>query len=296
MSQPTSHRWAGRGRVDVLRLQLCQQLLALDVGQMASARARARVLIAMGLRDVQAGLRTSLRTELALGRRHTRRAAAMVMALSLASTACGGAGNDAAPPKESAAGATSDDAASAANDGSVDDSIDGAMDSADDTSSGDTASRTSEEDEPPTSEGNESGDAFDPFLGDLPQPCTVISAEEIGAIVGTAVTADETFATDCFYEPTDVAAGGLTVHTSTLSFGDECSEFIQTEQFVPQESVEPAPEYGDLAALITTDGTSQYQVCADGVAFSVAVLGLFEPDGELRAIAAEILDLLMARS
>ncbi len=231
-----------------------------------------------------------------MDRPQATRAAAMVVALSLAFTGCGRGGDDAAPPADNTNGAGSDDVDTATTDGSIDGSmvdptdevVGGVVDEVvDDASTGDAAGAAGD--------GDESDDVFAPFLGDLPEPCTVITAEEIGAVIGTAVTADDTYSTDCFYEPTDVAAAGLTVRTSTLAIGDACSEFIQTEPFVPGESVEPAPEYGDLAALITSDGTSQYQVCADGIAFSVAVIGSFESN-DPRAIAAEILDLLMERS
>jgi hypothetical protein len=156
---------------------------------------------------------------------------------------------------------------------------------------------SSGDDDTPSSDGDISGDPFDPLLGDLPQPCTLISSDEVAAVIGTDLVSDDTFATDCFYEPTDTSTGGATVHTATLALpADQCADFIQTEAFLPGEEVEAASGYGDLATLITTDHSAEYQVCSAGIAFSVSVNGDSDNADQLKSLAADILNLLIERS
>lgn len=116
-------------------------------------------------------------------------------------------------------------------------------------------------------------------------------------ILGVEVTTEESFATDCFYEPVAGYGAGLDAHTGALVVSEqECGDFLQTEPVLAGEAVETAPEYGELASVITTEFSTEIVVCASGAALSVTVSGVESGNEQQRLLAAKaILDDMLSQ-
>lgn len=231
-------------------------------------------------------------------RRNTPLAIVVGTLLVIASTACGGdddavSGDDTSPGTEESVGSTStsgEEPPVSTEPTEQPQQTDGADDAA--TSDPETAP------DPTDGETTTDDDPFAAFLGDLAQPCTVISADEMSALLGGTVETDDTYATDCFYNPIETPSETFDVHTSTLALPDEaCLELLQTEPILPGETVVPAPDYGDHASLITTESAAEIQACQGGIAFDVSVLGDgLQPPEDMEAVARSVLDLLIERT
>jgi hypothetical protein len=130
--------------------------------------------------------------------------------------------------------------------------------------------------------------ALEALRGDLPPPCSYVDAAAMSTILGVEVTAEESFATDCFYEPVAGYGAGLDAHTGAFAVSEqECGYFLQTEPALPGEAVDPAPEYGELASVITTEYSTEIVACVAGAAISVSVSGVESGNEQQRLAAAQ---------
>ncbi len=131
--------------------------------------------------------------------------------------------------------------------------------------------------------------------GDVPPACTLATAAEVSGLLGTEVTAGETIGGECSYEPADGLSLFLTAGAFPLSAA-ECATWLPSEALFEGEVVEPAPEFGDDAAIITAESRTDYFVCASGAAVTVEMIG---PESmtaeEQKAAAAGVMNLILDR-
>lgn len=154
---------------------------------------------------------------------------------------------------------------------------------------------------PPAAEAPPGTDApipgIEELVADLDPPCSHVDAKEASEILGTEVLAEESFGTDCFYEPTaGYGEGRLDAHLAVYNLpADDCPGALQTDPIFPGETVEPAP-YGDAASIIIGNYSTEIEVCTAGVYLFVAVSGDELTDPEADRVAAEaLLELLLGR-
>lgn len=142
--------------------------------------------------------------------------------------------------------------------------------------------------------GNGGGTSEPP--GDVGHPCSFIDAAEMSTILHNEVEIDDSFETDCFYEPVGGYEAGLGVHSSVWMVpSTACPTLIQTEPIFPDQTVEPAPAYGEAAAIITSEGSLEIQTCTDVAAVFVIVSGTEGTSGVDRlATAKTIIDEILA--
>ncbi|KAA3637191.1 MAG: hypothetical protein DWP92_08300 [Armatimonadetes bacterium] len=130
----------------------------------------------------------------------------------------------------------------------------------------------------------------------MAHPCSFIDAVEMSSILNNEVEVDDSFETDCFYEPVGGYGAGLGVHSSVYPVpSTDCPILIQTEPIFPDQTVEPAPAYGETAATITSEGALEIQTCTDVAAVFVIVSGTEGTSGVDRlATAKTIIDEILA--
>ncbi len=112
------------------------------------------------------------------------------------------------------------------------------------------------------------------FRGDLPAPCSFLDGPTMTGILGSEVTVEESFGTDCFYEPVGGMAAGPSAQTSAWAMPEaDCVNFLQTEPIFPGEVVAAAPGYGDRGTLITSEYSTSLDVCVAGAEVIVKIMG-----------------------
>jgi hypothetical protein len=130
---------------------------------------------------------------------------------------------------------------------------------------------------------------------DVPPACELATAAEVSALVGVELAAGETMGGECSYEPAGefslfLTAGAFPVPT------EECAVWLPSEPLFEEETVEPAPEFGDHATIITAEFRTDYFVCASGTAVSVEMIGPETMTAEeQRSVAAGVMELMLGR-
>ncbi len=139
-------------------------------------------------------------------------------------------------------------------------------------------------------------DAPEESRGELAPPCSYIDSDEMAAVTGTEMVAEESYGSDCFYEATAGMTAGPDVHIGLyLLPAGECPEVLQTEPLFDDESVEPV-QRGDAAVLIVGTYSTEFEICHGGLYLDVAVLGDESTSAETRmAVAEAVVDLLLDR-